>query len=114
MRHQLTAIKLLGAKSHDSLVHAVLHGQHAGCGWLPLNALFKQSFTQALTGRLFAFDCGWQLMVIASQHHARALGNRNPTAGLQRLGGLVDKDGFKDQVPNIMQYFMLILVLFMT
>jgi hypothetical protein len=45
VRHQLAAIKLLGAEAHDLLVHAVLHLQHAGRLRLALDAFFKQGFS---------------------------------------------------------------------
>ena len=82
VRHQLATVKLLGAEAHDVLVHAVLHGQHAGCARLALDALFKQGFAQAFAGGLFAFDCGWQLVVVARQHKALAFGNGNPATRL--------------------------------
>ena len=40
-------------------------------------------------------------MVVAGQNHALAFGNRNPTAGLQSLGGFVNKHRFVGEVADV-------------
>ena len=90
--HHFAVIEPVAREAHDLFVHAILHLQQRHHLGLVLHDALHECLAQTGTQGRNTLHRGWQLAVVARQHHARSLANGNPTGRFERLGRLVDEE----------------------
>jgi len=78
-------------KVHNGLMHAILHFEQRNTLRFTGHDLFHQRVRQSTAGRIYAFNGGWQLTMVARQHYPFGFSDGNPASGFQCLSRFVNK-----------------------